>query len=555
MSETPGSETEPGIPAPAEERAGFLPVITSVIRRRWTSSVFGIVAPGSVRRRPSDIARAVTAAVVITAISVSAQAITTLESDVYAVVAALPDGLAGLFEVLYRLGGVVAGVLAVSALVARRWRLLLTLLIAFAIGLTVGAALSSLVDITQALQDSGVDLAGRNPDFPVVPLAAATAVLLAARPYLTRPTRRMVEVVFWLSAVAAVYLAEGLPVSVLASMVLSWGAAAIAHFCLGSPGGTPCHPPGRLLPARARRAQRRASAWPRSSPGATPPSSATPTPGLAVEVVGRDSTDARLFAKLWRSVWYKDAGATVSLRRGQQVEHQALVLLLAQRSGAVVPDLLAVGIAGARDDALLVVRNPPGRALADLAPDAIDDGVLDDAWANLDRLHAAGIAHGDLTARRIVIDDDGRTGFVRMDRAETSAPADHLALDGAQLLVVTADLVGIDRALAGRPPGPGRRRPGRPAALPRARRPLQSVPIHHRGPQDPARGPPRGGIDPHRYRPAGAGRPPPLLPRGHLPGRRLPLRALPAAWSSWRASPPWATSSKGPSGSGWSPPH
>ncbi len=74
--------------------------------------------------------------------------------------------------------------------------------------------------------------------------------------------------------------------------------------------------------------------------------------------------------------------------------------------------------------------------------------MLDDAWTNLGRLHDAGIAHGDLTARRIVVDDDGRTGLVRMDRSETSAPSDHLALDDAQLLAVTADVVGVDRALA-----------------------------------------------------------------------------------------------------------
>ncbi len=91
---------------------------------------------------------------------------------------------------------------------------------------------------------------------------------------------------------------------------------------------------------------------------------------------------------------------------------------------------------------------PRAAPLADLDPDEIDDAVLDDVWANLDRLHAAGIAHGDLTGRRIVVDADGHTGLVRMDRAETSAPPDHLALDGAQLLVVTADLVGVDRALA-----------------------------------------------------------------------------------------------------------
>lgn len=446
MSGASRGEAEPGPPAP-ETPEGFLPVLTSVIQRRWTSSVFGIVAPGAVRRRPSDIGRALTAVVVITAISLGAQAVTQIEAEVFALVAALPDGLAGLFDLLYRLAGVVAGVLAVSALVARRWRLLGTLVLAFAIGLGASAALSALVDVTAALQAGGVDLGGRNPDYPVVPLAASVAVLLAARPYLTRPTRRMVEVVFWLSAIAAVYLAEGLPVSVLASLVLSWGAAAIAHFALGSPGGTPAvhQVAGALhdlgVPADGLRLA------PEQSWGHTAFLSDTDD-RLAVEVVGRDSTDARLWAKLWRSVWYKDAGPTVSLRRGQQVEHQALVLLLAQRSGAVVPDLLAVGIAGARDDALLVVRNPPGRALADLAPDEIDDAVLDDAWANLDRLHAAGIAHGDLTGRRVVVDGGGRTGLVRMDRAETSAPADHLALDGAQLLVVTADLVGVDRALA-----------------------------------------------------------------------------------------------------------
>ena len=42
-----------------------------------------------------------------------------------------------------------------------------------------------------------------------------------------------------------------------------------------------------------------------------------------------------------------------------------------------------------------------------------------------------------------------------MDRAETSAPQDHLALDDAQLLVVTADLVGVDRALAAAQRGRG----------------------------------------------------------------------------------------------------
>ena len=49
-ADAPTTEFDPD-PAGDVEPGGFLPVLTSVIQRRWTSSVFGIVAPGAVRRR------------------------------------------------------------------------------------------------------------------------------------------------------------------------------------------------------------------------------------------------------------------------------------------------------------------------------------------------------------------------------------------------------------------------------------------------------------------------------------------------------------------------
>ena len=58
-------------------------------------------------------------------------------------------------------------------------------------------------------------------------------------PYLTRPGRRLLEAAFWLSALAAAALGEGLPGAVAASLVLAWGAAALAHLCFGSPAATP----------------------------------------------------------------------------------------------------------------------------------------------------------------------------------------------------------------------------------------------------------------------------------------------------------------------------
>ena len=164
--------------------------------------------------------------------------------------------------------------------------------------------------------------------------------------------------------------------------------------------------------------------------------------------MGRDSTDARLLAKLWRFVWYKDSGPTLSLTREHQVEHQAYVLLLADRTGARLPDVVAAGLAGLRDDAILAVRNPPGRRLSDLDADRVTDAVLDDAWTNLRRLHEGRIAHGNPWVANVVVDDDGTTGLVGLGDAVPSATDARLRLDRVQLLATTVPLVGEDRALA-----------------------------------------------------------------------------------------------------------
>lgn len=431
----------------AEDHRGLIPVLTSAVGRRWTSSVFGIVAPGAVRRRPSDVVRLVTATLVVVAAALGSDATTAIEQAVFDLIASLPGGLTGVFEVLYGLAPVGAGVVVVSAVVARRLRLLLSLVVAGGVAWIVAAALSALLDIPDDLRDAGTQLHGHTPDFPVVPIAASVAVLLAARPYLTRPTRRLVVAAYWTSSLAAVFIVEGLPGAVLASLVLAWGTAALAHLAFGSPGGTPA----AEQVASSLRALGVAAEGVHLDPDQSWGHTTFVSDGderLVVEVVGRDSSDARLFAKLWRFVWYKDSGPTVALRRAQQVEHDALVLLLAERSGAVVPELVAVGVAGARDDALLVVRDPEGRRCSELAPERLTDAVLDDAWSNLRRLHAAGIAHGDVTARRVVVGGGGRTGLVRLDGAETSAPPDHLAVDDVQLLVVIAAAVGTERALA-----------------------------------------------------------------------------------------------------------
>lgn len=438
-----------GATARPEERGStrFLPVVTSVIERRWTSSVFGIVSEGRVRRRPSDIAKVVLSTVFVSLTAAGALAGTKVEVAVVDLLAAVPTALDPVFRSFYVTGAALAGVLVVTALVARRGRLLLTLVTAGVVSWGLATALRAVVDLPDALSDTGSSLHGTEPDYPVVPLATVAAVILAARPYLTRPARRLLEAAYWLTAVGAIGLGAGLPLAVVASLLLGWGLAALVHLAFGSPAATPSIrqveeslrglgvPTDGLLLADLQ-------TWGRSRYHAG-------TDGeLSITVLGRDSTDARLFHKLWRFVWYKDSGPTLSLTRMGQVEHEAYVLLLAARTGARVPDVVAAGVSGARDDAVLVARDPVGHRLTTLEPESLTDAVLDDAWANLAKLHEARIAHGDPAARNLVLGDDGRTGLVDLSTAATSADPDRLALDDVTLLATTVEVVGPARAIA-----------------------------------------------------------------------------------------------------------
>jgi hypothetical protein len=85
---------------------------------------------------------------------------------------------------------------------------------------------------------------------------------------------------------------------------------------------------------------------------------------MDVSVYGRDASDAQLLAKTSRFLFYRSSGPTLALTRRQQVEHEAYLTLMAERSGARVPAVLAAGPAGPAHDAVLVTRPPPGIRLA-----------------------------------------------------------------------------------------------------------------------------------------------------------------------------------------------
>ena len=138
----------------------------------------------------------------------------TSEDSLFQLVNGLPDALAPFFELLYRFGALWAlGLVVVAALVARRWRLARDMAIAGVAAWFLARLIGVIVVGNSSVMD-GIDYASRfdeTPSFPVVRLAVIVAVIAVASPYLTRPMRRIGQLLILLLAFAALYLGTGAP--------------------------------------------------------------------------------------------------------------------------------------------------------------------------------------------------------------------------------------------------------------------------------------------------------------------------------------------------------
>jgi undecaprenyl-diphosphatase len=118
--------------------------------------------------------------------------------------------------------------------------------------------------------------------------------------------------------------------------------------------------------------------------------------------------------------------------------------LLAAAAGVRTPRVLLVG--SFRGGAgLLVERRLSGRTLEELEPGEIDDGLLAELWRQVDILHGAGIAHGELTGANVMVDGEGRPWLVDFDLAVAGADRRRRERDVAELRAWLAGVVGPDR--------------------------------------------------------------------------------------------------------------
>jgi uncharacterized protein (TIRG00374 family) len=156
-----------------------------------------------------------------------------------------------------------------------------------------------------------------------------------------------------------------------------------------------------------------------------------------IKVYGRDARDTQLLSRLWRAIWYR--GATrPAMTREQQVEHEGFVTMLAASRGIAVPQVLVAGMTDSGDALLAVAhRGVP------LEPGP--NVEVEKIWHLVRSLHQIDLAHGalDLDSFALIGQE-----FLLTDLSTVTSTAsrDQQLTDLAQTMVVTAILVGIERA-------------------------------------------------------------------------------------------------------------
>jgi uncharacterized membrane protein YbhN (UPF0104 family) len=165
---------------------------------------------------------------------------------------------------------------------------------------------------------------------------------------------------------------------------------------------------------------------------------------MQVVVLGRDAQDSQRLANTWRNLAYREAAPDLATGRLHQVEHEALITLLAERAGVRAPNPRAVGVVDS-GDSLLVSVQPDAPAAEDA--DELTDQFLAELWRQASALRAARLAHGGLNLGNVLVTDEGPM-IVRFQRGRVGAAPSALNIDLAELLVSSSVAIGPDRALA-----------------------------------------------------------------------------------------------------------
>jgi uncharacterized membrane protein YbhN (UPF0104 family) len=413
---------------------------------------FAPVGDGQRRRRGSDGLRLAVAVLALVCCVLVIRYDSRVDRTIIQVIHPPPQSITWLVTVVYQAGSYGVAILLVAlALVARRWEIARDIASSAAVTAAVSGILIVLLG-SRGGRPSGIVIHGYYLTFPVLRIALFMAIATAALPYLARGVQRLTEIFIALVALASAVGGHGLPLNVLGSLAIGWGATAVVRLIFGSPLGLPSTDDVRLLldelgvgSSNVHPVSRQV--WGVAKYEATEMDRADSSGRIGIAVYGRDAADARLLTKAGRFLLYRDSGPGLALTRLQQVEHEAYLTLRAGQVGVAVPEVVEAGTAGPSKDALLVYRLPAGTALSEADAADVSDVTLDDLYHQLLILRRARIAHGAVSGDTLLVDSTAK-GIVVADfrNATASASPDQLDRDLAGAMAATALVVGAERA-------------------------------------------------------------------------------------------------------------
>lgn len=412
------------------------------------------------RRHPGDVVRLVVALglVALTTLFARSGNVSASEADAFRLFNDLPRIFTGLALPLLVVGSPVAIVgTSVAALTQRRLRLALELAIAGGAAYGVARLLQHIVDrpgptahiaqfhhVSQLVVSDRVTL---GTGFPSAALAVSAALATAVGPHVRRPIGRAA---WWLVlgvALARMYAGLDLPLDVVAGVAVGWAVGAALNLALGTPSGHPS--PTQVheaLSAAGIEVDTLVPVGMGSRSYARFLATTESGEELFVKVLGSEERSADLLMRVWRFVAFRgvqDELAFVSRKR--TAEHEALLALTAAQAGVRVPHV-QLAARGPRGEVFLVEERVRGHTLDDVPAESIDDKLLERVWEQVERLHAARIAHRDLRRHNVLVDEAGEPWLLDFNLAEAASTARRLHRDVCELLVSLTAVVGPQRA-------------------------------------------------------------------------------------------------------------
>ena len=422
----------------AEVAARATDVLGLVTRRSGWGRVrlYGAsVTADRVRRRVDSITLALFVLALVVVVP-AARTTDGVEAALAEVVASLPTVVAPLAALPYDLLAVWALAMVVVAAIRWQWRLAVSLVTAIPVAVGVTLFLNDAL----GLEGDAADLAlGAPQDGVPVQLVVSLAVASVAARELSRPFRTTTHRLAVAALLGALFLPVASPYRVLCGVLAAGVTAGVVRLAFGTPRTTVSLADVRLGLGDLGIETAPESQWPEGAREAIGVDGSR----LGLRTMGRDERDTQLVASVWRFLWYRNSGTFLSPRL--QLEHQALLLLLAQQHRVCVTPVVAVGMSRVGD--AILATGLDGAELSSFEAGEIDDPLLDKMWRELGALHAAGIAHGALDPRAIRIDGAGAVQMASFVRAEKVTRIGQVHADRAQLLVTTALSVGPERAI------------------------------------------------------------------------------------------------------------